>query len=71
MTRRHAVPLEFVQHLQSLHCSNEYQRGLAAFLAAFNKMHGAANLSKAYQFGIPPGEGTKDGKGKEVNNVKI
>ena len=48
------------------HCiaAAEYQRGLAAFLAAFNKMHGAKNLSKACQFGIPPGAGTKDGKGK-------
>ena len=41
----------------------EHQRGLGAYLAAFNKVYGVKNLSKVCQFGIPSGAGTKDGKG--------
>lgn len=48
------------------HCTAvaKHERGLASYLTAFNKVHRTKNLSKACQFGIPPGAGTKDGKGK-------
>ena len=68
MTGKHAVTLECSASAVT-DCSgrtSEWSRSIQ--LGSIQQSAGSKNSSKVCQFGIPSGEGTKDGKGKSKKN---